>query len=42
MALKVLLLFLIIRIASVFLVKTFFVPDEYWQSLEVGHKIVFG
>lgn len=42
MALKVLLLFLLFRIASVFLVKTFFVPDEYWQSLEVGHKLVFG
>jgi len=39
---KVFWLFLLIRLASVFLVRTFFVPDEYWQSLEVGHKLVFG
>lgn len=30
------------RIASVFLVRTFYVPDEYWQSLEVAHKLTFG
>lgn len=39
---KILLTFLLIRIASVFVVKTWFVPDEYWQSLEVGHKLAFG
>lgn len=31
-----------VRLASVFLVQTWFVPDEYWQSLEVAHKLVFG
>ncbi|XP_013111842.1 GPI mannosyltransferase 3 isoform X2 [Stomoxys calcitrans] len=31
-----------VRVASVFIVKTFYVPDEYWQSLEVAHKITFG
>ncbi|XP_055373326.1 GPI mannosyltransferase 3 [Condylostylus longicornis] len=36
------LLFLTVRVASVFIVKTFYVPDEYWQSLEVAHKLVFG
>lgn len=35
------LIFLTVRIASVFLVQTFFVPDEYWQSLEVSHYLVF-
>lgn len=30
------------RIISVFLVRTFYVPDEYWQSLEVAHKLTFG
>ncbi|XP_005178616.2 GPI mannosyltransferase 3 isoform X1 [Musca domestica] len=33
---------LAVRTASVFVVKTFYVPDEYWQSLEVAHKITFG
>lgn len=31
-----------VRILSVFLVQTWYVPDEYWQSLEVAHKEVFG
>lgn len=39
---KLLAAFLLVRIASVFVVKTWFVPDEYWQSLEVGHKLAFG
>lgn len=42
MSFKVLLALIIVRVASVFLVKTFFSPDEYWQSLEVGHKLAFG
>lgn len=33
---------LLIRILSVFIVSTWFVPDEYWQSLEVAHKFVYG
>lgn len=33
--------FLIIRLSSVFVVQTWFVPDEYWQSLEVAHKLTF-
>lgn len=36
------LLILIIRISSVFLVQTWFVPDEYWQSLEIAHWLSFG
>lgn len=35
-------LILFVRISSVFLVKTWYVPDEYWQSLEVAHNKVFG
>lgn len=38
---EVFLIFLFIRLASVYLVQTFFVPDEYWQSLEVAHKLAF-
>ena len=33
---------LAVRLASVPLVVTWFVPDEYWQSLEVAHHRVFG
>ncbi|XP_055545712.1 GPI mannosyltransferase 3 [Wyeomyia smithii] len=39
---KVLLFFVALRLASVFLVRTWYVPDEYWQSLEVAHRLVFG
>ncbi|KAJ8985666.1 hypothetical protein NQ317_015163 [Molorchus minor] len=35
------LILLAVRLASVFIVQTSFVPDEYWQSLEVAHNIVF-
>lgn len=34
--------FLAVRLASVFLVQTWYVADEYWQSLEVAHKLAFG
>lgn len=30
------------RLASVFIVQTAHVPDEYWQSLEVAHNLAFG
>ncbi|XP_039274501.2 GPI alpha-1,2-mannosyltransferase 3-like [Styela clava] len=40
---KYLILSLIcLRIINTFLVRTSFVPDEYWQSLEVAYKSVFG
>lgn len=38
----VFVVFLATRLASVFLVQTYFVPDEYWQSSEVAHKFAFG
>nr|XP_036215464.1 GPI mannosyltransferase 3 isoform X2 [Bactrocera oleae] len=40
--LLVFLLILAVRLASVFIVQTSYVPDEYWQSLEVAHKLTFG
>ncbi|XP_032666435.1 GPI mannosyltransferase 3 [Odontomachus brunneus] len=30
------------RLSAVFLVQTAHVPDEYWQSLEVAHRVAFG
>ena len=33
---------LVYRILTVFICQTYFVPDEYWQSLEVAHKYTFG
>ncbi|XP_068060115.1 GPI mannosyltransferase 3-like isoform X2 [Anomalospiza imberbis] len=32
---------LALRTLNCFLVQTSFVPDEYWQSLEVAHRMVF-
>ncbi|XP_014670540.1 PREDICTED: GPI mannosyltransferase 3-like [Priapulus caudatus] len=32
----------IFRVVSAFVVRTSFVPDEYWQSLEVAHRVAFG
>lgn len=31
-----------LRVLNCCLVRTSFVPDEYWQSLEVAHRLVFG
>ncbi|KAJ8305556.1 hypothetical protein KUTeg_016101 [Tegillarca granosa] len=30
------------RVTNALLIQTQFVPDEYWQSLEVAHNMVFG
>lgn len=38
----VLALVLFRLVNAIYLARTFFVPDEYWQSLEVAHKLVFG
>lgn len=32
----------VVRLASAVLNQTAFVPDEYWQSLEIAHRMVFG
>jgi phosphatidylinositol glycan class B len=39
---KLLILLLIFRIINCLIICTAFDPDEYWQSLEVAHRIVFG
>jgi len=31
-----------IRIVNSLAIQTSFVPDEFWQSIEVAHKMVFG
>lgn len=33
---------LLVRCLNVLLCQTAFVPDEYWQSLEVAHRAAFG
>lgn len=38
---EVITLLILVRVSSVFLVQTWFVPDEYWQSLEVAHSFAF-
>ena len=30
------------RIVNAMLIQTSYVPDEYWQSVEVSHKMAFG
>ncbi|XP_035215513.1 GPI mannosyltransferase 3-like isoform X4 [Stegodyphus dumicola] len=37
----ILLIFLLVRLLGVLIVQSAFVPDEYWQSLEVSHKMTF-
>ncbi|CAG5855545.1 unnamed protein product [Menidia menidia] len=38
---KVLAFCVVFRLINCVLVQTSFVPDEYWQSLEVSHRMVF-
>lgn len=33
---------LLFRTANALLIRTSFNPDEYWQSIEVAHRLVFG
>ena len=39
---RILLLLLILRIFNALTIKTFFQPDEYYQSLEPAWRLVFG
>lgn len=32
---------LVIRLVNAMLIQTSFVPDEFWQSVEVAHKMIF-
>lgn len=38
---RVVVLSVVFRLINCFLVQSSFVPDEYWQSLEVSHRMVF-
>lgn len=38
---RVVVFSVVFRLINCFLVRTSFVPDEYWQSLEVSHRMVF-
>uniref|UniRef100_A0A3B4Y1X7 Mannosyltransferase n=1 Tax=Seriola lalandi dorsalis TaxID=1841481 RepID=A0A3B4Y1X7_SERLL len=38
---RVVVFSVVFRLINCFLVQTSFVPDEYWQSLEVSHRMVF-
>lgn len=39
---QVLVALVAFRVSSAVFSQTAFVPDEYWQSLEVAHRMVFG
>ncbi|KAJ6635465.1 GPI mannosyltransferase 3 [Pseudolycoriella hygida] len=39
---KVFVALILFRAFSVFVVRSWYVPNEYWQSLEVSHKLAFG
>ena len=39
---KILVGCIIFRLLNALLLQTFFNPDEYWQSVEVAHRITFG
>lgn len=39
---KLLLLLITLRVINSLFIATFFDPDEYWQSMEVAHSVVFG
>lgn len=39
---KIFLLCLVTRVINSLFVKTYFNPDEHWQTLEVAHRITFG
>lgn len=39
---RLFLAFLVFRLLNALLIETFHVPDEYWQSVEVAHRSVFG
>lgn len=42
MALKVILLAIAVRVLIALATQTYFQPDEYYQSLEVAHHLVYG
>ena len=39
---RIIVVALLVRICIALVTQTFFQPDEYFQSLEVAHQLVFG
>jgi len=39
---KILILILLFRLISWFIVRTYFIADEYWQTFEISHLLAFG
>lgn len=38
---KVITIIIVYRLISWFLVRTYFIADEYWQTFEVSHRLAF-
>lgn len=38
---KVIIISLVLRLLNSISIQTFFQPDEYWQSLEISHNLIF-
>jgi hypothetical protein len=39
---RLMILIFLFRAYNAWILSTFYSPDEYWQSLEVAHELVFG
>lgn len=39
---RILLSFIIFRLFSWLIVRTYFIADEYWQTFEIAHSLAFG
>jgi phosphatidylinositol glycan class B len=39
---RILLGIILFRLISWFIVRTYFIPDEYWQTFEIAHSLAFG
>jgi phosphatidylinositol glycan class B len=39
---NLLVFFILFRLLNSLIARTWFSPDEYWQSQEVAHKLAFG
>lgn len=40
--LSIFIILLAIRLFHLYIIRSWYVPDEYWQSLEIAHNITFG
>ena len=39
---KILISIILFRLISWLIVRTYFIPDEYWQTFEIAHSLAFG